>query len=106
MAEDTREDAQQRRSEGRERRRSMLTEPFERLSDAAGGGGDSAKSEVRETVKRAALTAAVAAAVGAAGGVAKTLLDRRSESGDENERDEGSELQGRAEDSDDEGDEP
>ena len=52
MAEDTRQEAQQRRSEGRERRRSMLTEPFERLSDAAGGGGGE-KSDVRETLKRA-----------------------------------------------------
>jgi hypothetical protein len=102
MAETTRQDAQQRRSEGRERRRSLLTEPFERLSDAASGSGDAPRSEVRETMKRAALTAAVAAAVGAAGGVAKTLLDRRNESGDENQ----SEPEGRADDSDAESDEP
>jgi len=105
MAEGTRQEAQQRRSDGRERRRSMLTEPFERLSDAASGGGDSARSEVRETVKRAALTAAVAAAVGAAAGAAKTLLDRRNEGGDEKQRDEESEP--RAERVDDENeDEP
>src|SRR5215213_855885 len=104
MAEGTRQEAQQRRSDGRERRRSMLTEPFERLSDAASGGGDSAKSEVRETVKRAALTAAVAAAVGAAAGAAKTLLDRRNEGGDEKQRDEESEP--RAEHADDDDDEP
>jgi hypothetical protein len=98
MAESTRQEAQQRRSEGRERRRSMLTEPFERLSDAASGSGDGPTSEVRETVKRAALTAAVAAAVGAAAGVAKTLLDRRNEGGVEKERDDESEPQGRAAD--------
>ena len=118
MAEGTRQEAQQRRSDGRERRRSMLTEPFDRLSDAASGGGDSARSEVRETVKRAALTAAVAAAVGAAAGAAKTLLDRRNEGGDEKQRDEESEPraervddenedepQGRAETADDDEDE-
>jgi len=102
MAEGTRQEAQQRRSDGRERRRSMLTEPFDRLSDAASGGGDSARSEVRETVKRAALTAAVAAAVGAAAGAAKTLLDRRNEGGDEKQRDEESEP--RADHVDDEDD--
>src|SRR3954452_15777920 len=106
MAETTRQEAQQRRSEGRERRRAMLTEPFERLSDVASGSGDSSKIEVRETMKRAALTAAVAAAVGAAGGVAKTLLDRRNEGGDEKQRDAESEPEGRMEDSDDEADEP
>src|SRR5436190_1655698 len=100
MAEDTRQDAQQRRAEGREQRRSMLTEPFERLSDAASGGEGSSKSEVRETVKRAALTAAVAAAIGAAAGAAKTMLDRRSEGGDEQQADE--EPQGRSATADDE----
>src|SRR3954447_9083908 len=98
MAEGTRQEAQQRRAEGREHRRSMLTEPFERLSDTASGGGE--KSEVRETVKRAALTAAVAAAIGAAAGAAKTLLDRRNERGDEKQRGEESEPQGRADDED------
>src|SRR3954470_668391 len=102
MAEGTRQEAQQRRSEGPQRPRSMHTEPFERLSDAAGGGEDSPKIEVRETMKRAALTAAVAAAVGAAGGVAKTLLDRRNEGGDDKARDAESEPEGRMEDSDDE----
>src|SRR4051794_7883054 len=104
MAEGTREDAQQRRSEGRERRRSMLTEPFERLSDAASGGGDASKSDVRDTVKRAAVTAAVAAAVGAAAGVAKTLLDRR---GGDSQHEEESEPQARADVAqDEEDDEP
>src|SRR3954451_25384063 len=97
MAEDTRQDAQQRRAEGREQRRSMLTEPFERLSDAASGGEGSSKSEVRETVKRAALTAAVAAAIGAAAGAAKTMLDRRSEGGDGKQPEEENEQQARAE---------
>jgi len=102
MAETTRQEAQQRRSEGRERRRSMLTEPFERLSDAASGSGDAPKIEVRETMKRAALTAAVAAAVGAAGGVAKTLLDRRNESGDEKQREPEGRVEVVAEEEDDE----
>ena len=43
MAESTREQEQQRRAEGRERRRSMLTEPFERLSDAADGSSGSSE---------------------------------------------------------------
>src|SRR3954470_24576463 len=104
MAEGTRQEAQQRRSEGRERRRSMLTEPFERLSDAASGGGDASKSDVRDTVKRAAVTAAVAAAVGAAAGVAKTLLDRR---GGDSQHEEESEPQARADVAqDEEDDEP
>ena len=56
MAEATREEAQQRRAEGRERRRSMLTEPFEQASDAAEGSGGTI--EIRDTIKRAALSAA------------------------------------------------
>src|SRR6187431_114855 len=90
MAEGTREEAQQRRAEGREKRRSMLTEPFEQLDDATGGGdGESGSLDVRETLKRAALTAAAAAAVGAAAGAAKALLDRRGNDDDAEDEPEG-----------------
>jgi hypothetical protein len=100
MAESTRSAAQERRAEGRDRRRSMLTEPFERLSEATGSGESSGSVDVRETLKRAAVTAAAAAAVGAAAGAAKALLDRREAGGDNDQ------PKGRADVTDQEDDAP
>jgi hypothetical protein len=68
MAEDTQQDAKQKRADNRERRRSMTAEPFERLHQAAESesSSSSGSTEIRETLKRAGITAAAAAAIGAA----------------------------------------
>ena len=93
MAESTREQARQRRTEARERRRTPAAQPFDEVGEAAdgsepeGGGQDGGEqrstqrpSDLGQAVKRTAATAAVAAAFGALAGAAKALIERRSDS--------------------------
>ena len=107
MAESTRQKSKRRRSAGRERRRSMVAEPFERLDDEA-GEESSGLPPVGETLKYATVTAAVAAGVGALAGAAKALLDRRDGDMRQKEDEDDDRPEGSAESvsSDEEDDEP
>lgn len=77
MAEKTRE----QRAEGRERRRSLMSKPFEKLDEAA--GRQDGESTELAAAKRAAATAAATALAGALAGAAKAWVDRRSAESDE-----------------------
>ena len=77
MAERTRSEKRQRRSDAREQRRSLAAKPFEALDEAAGaeegdGGGHS-------TLRQAAKTAAAGALAAGVAGAAKALADRRND---------------------------
>jgi hypothetical protein len=83
MAERTGNKERQRRSDSRERRRSLAAKPFEAIDEAArgdeqreaGGGRGSA-------LKQAAATAAAGAVAAGLAGAAKALLERRGDAGD------------------------
>src|SRR5919198_5180973 len=75
MAQGAREESKRRRVGARERRRSLASEPFEALDEAA--GGDDQKDDSLATFKKAARTAAAAAVAGGLTGGVKALLDRR-----------------------------
>jgi hypothetical protein len=93
MAESTRQQARQRRTEARERRRRPAAQPFDEIEEDADGsepeaggqdGGEQRStqrvSDIGQAVRRTAATAAVAAALGALAGAAKAVIDRRSAS--------------------------
>jgi Gas vesicle synthesis protein GvpO len=77
MAERTRSESRQRRSDAREQRRSLAAKPFEELDEAADaeerGGGS------RSTLRQAAKTALAGALVAGVAGAAKGLADRRGD---------------------------
>jgi hypothetical protein len=82
MAERAREEAQRERADARGRRRSLLTQPFEALNEAANGDGNGADALV--AAKKAARTTAAAAFAGGVAGAAKALIQRRAHAdGDE-----------------------
>ena len=56
MAEQTRSEKRQRRSDARKERRSLAAKPFEALDEAA--GADESEGPGRETLKHVAATAA------------------------------------------------
>jgi len=76
MADSVRTQAQRRRADDRERRRSLAEQPFDQLDEAAKQRMDGAGSDSLAAAKRAAATAAAAALAGALGGAAKAVLDR------------------------------
>jgi hypothetical protein len=69
MAESTSSEKRQRRSDARERRRSLAAKPFEALDEAVGRG----------TLRQAATTAAAGAVAAGIAGAAKALADRRDD---------------------------
>ena len=77
MAERTRSESRQRRSDAREQRRSLAAKPFEELDEAADaeerGGGS------RSTLRQAAKTALAGALVAGVAGAVKGLADRRGD---------------------------
>jgi hypothetical protein len=77
MAERTGSANRQRRSDAREKRRSLAAEPFEALDEAA--GAQQSGGAARSTLKQAATTAVVGALAAGVGGAAKALADRREE---------------------------
>lgn len=77
MAEQTRSEKRQRRSDAREKRRSLAAKPFEALDQAA--GAEAREGPGRETLKQAAATAALGAVVAGVAGAAKALADRRDD---------------------------
>lgn len=89
MADKTTESRKQTRAEGRERRRSLTSEPFEQLDDAArvsdSDSGRGSSGEAARTVKHALATAAAGAVAAGLGGATKAWLDRRGASGSEAE---------------------
>jgi hypothetical protein len=77
MAERTRSESRQRRSDAREQRRSLAAKPFEELdesADAEGRGGAS-----RSTLQQAVKTALAGALVAGVAGAVKGLADRRGD---------------------------
>jgi gas vesicle protein GvpO len=77
MAESTRSESRQQRSDAREQRRSLAAKPFEQLDEAAdaeerGGGSRSSLRQAAKTALAGALLAGVAGAV-------KGLADRRGD---------------------------
>ena len=85
MAERTRSEKRQRRSEAREKRRSLAAKPFEELDEAA--GAEEREGPSRSPLRLAATTAVLGAVVAGAAGAAKALADRggdspRAEGGD------------------------
>ena len=86
MAEQTRSEKRQRRSDARKERRSLAAKPFEALDEAAGAeafdeaaGADESEGPGRETLKHVAATAALGAVVAGVAGAAKALADRRGD---------------------------
>ncbi len=77
MAERTRSESRQQRSDAREQRRSLAAKPFEELDEAADaeerGGGS------RSTLRQAAKTALAGALVAGVAGAVKGLADRRGD---------------------------
>jgi gas vesicle protein GvpO len=74
-------EAQRERASARERRRSLMSKPFEALDDAANGDGEGAAA----AAKTAARTAAAAALAGGLAGAAKALVERRTRYDDDDE---------------------
>jgi Gas vesicle synthesis protein GvpO len=77
MAERTRSEKRQRRSEAREKRRSLAAKPFEELDEAA--GAEEREGPSRSPLRQAATTAVLGAVVAGAAGAAKALADRSGE---------------------------
>ena len=77
MADRTRSQKRQQRSDAREERRSLAAKPFEALDEAAGSEGG--ESRARRTLKQSATTAAAGAVAAGIAGAAKALADRRGE---------------------------
>lgn len=75
MAEPTRSEKRQRRSDARNDRRSLTAKPFEALDEAA--ATDERGGPSRRTLKQAAGTAAAGAVAAGVAGAAKALRDRR-----------------------------
>ena len=73
------------RAEGRERRRSLASKPFEEMDEAA---DRDRQSTARDAAKRAAGKAAAAALAGALVGAAKAYADRRGRSKEKDEPEE------------------
>jgi hypothetical protein len=82
MAESARKESTRRRAGNRDRRRSLISEPFEALDEAA-RGGDGARSEAVAAAKHAARTAAAAALAGGVAGALKALAARRGQAREE-----------------------
>lgn len=74
MAERTRSEKRQRRSQAREKRRSLAAKPFEELDEAADAEEREAPS--RSPLRQAASTAVLGAVVAGVAGAAKALADR------------------------------
>lgn len=77
MAERTRSEKRQRRSQAREKRRSLAAKPFEELDEAADAEEREAPS--RSPLRQAASTAVLGAVVAGVAGAAKALADRGPE---------------------------
>ncbi len=77
MAERTRSEKRERRSEAREKRRSLAAKPFEELDEAA--GVEEREGPSRSPLRQAATTAVLGAVVAGAAGAAKALADRSGE---------------------------
>jgi Gas vesicle synthesis protein GvpO len=78
MAERTRSEKRQRRSDAREKRRSLAAKPFEELDEAA--GAEEREGPSRSPLRQAATTAVLGAVVAGAAGAAKALADRGGDS--------------------------
>jgi hypothetical protein len=83
MAEQTADQQRRRRERGRERRRSMTTEPFEQLDEKAG------REDGSSAVKQTLATAAAGALAAGIAGAAKALRDRQRHESAENGADPG-----------------
>jgi hypothetical protein len=77
MAERTRSESRQRRSDARERRRSLAAKPFEELDEAA--DAEERGGATRSTLRQAAKTALAGALVAGVAGAVKGLADRRGD---------------------------
>jgi hypothetical protein len=77
MAERTRSEKRQRRSEAREKRRSLAAKPFEELDEAA--DVEERQGPSRSPLRQAASTAVLGAVVAGVAGAAKALADRSSD---------------------------
>ena len=84
MADGAREESQRQRAGARGRRRSLTSQPFEALDEAA-GDSDGNDAEPLAAAKHAARTAAAAAIAGGLVGAAKVLIQRRGRTNDEDE---------------------
>jgi len=82
MAEQRQDEARRRRAEGRDRRRSLLTEPFERLEEKAREIAPSSAEEAAPVAKAAGTAAAAVVAAGIAGATRKLLERRRDDDAD------------------------
>ena len=74
MAERTRSEKRQRRSDAREKRRSLAAKPFEELDEAA--DAEEREGPSRSPLRQAASTAVLGAVVAGVAGAAKALADR------------------------------
>jgi hypothetical protein len=77
MAERTRSEKRQRRSDAREKRRSLAAKPFEELDEAA--GVEEREGPSRSPLRQAASAAVLGAVVAGVAGAAKALADRSSD---------------------------
>jgi hypothetical protein len=81
MAERTADQQRKKRQQARERRRSLTSEPFEKLDEAA--RGDDSSGSHGGAVKQTLATAAAGAVAAGIAGAAKALRDRQSDDEDE-----------------------
>jgi Gas vesicle synthesis protein GvpO len=103
MAERTADQQRKKRQKARERRRSLTSEPFEKLDQAARSDGGSGPS--RDAVKQTLATAAAGAVAAGIAGAAKALHDRQADDSG-NEPAEGRDDEGNGVDQDDVNPEP